>query len=333
MKKILLYDNTCQPVIAADHWRHIVDEHFDHEFFDPDRSYDRSRTLVCIPYQGAPEWALRMHEQGFKTVIDNLEEPRERYTVSQDYDRLDPCGVHEIQCDDFFWYNEHLWLAYLSDRGSWTQHRPCRTYRRLAWMPMRLARWHRDQIWQAMAPWRNEFYCSYVERGHTLPDDVRAQDHDIDQHYVNPLWIDDTWFTIAVETMIDEYDSRQWGAHHATMGYRGPWPFITEKTYKPIYMQHPFMVYGHSNTLTRLRELGFVTFDNLFDESYDVKHANKPEILVKNVAGFDRSAAGYDALTLEKIAHNHAWFFRRDVVQHGIRTGIIEPLMEYAEQA
>ena len=330
MKKILLYDEIYRPTIGADHWRGVLDRYFDHELFDPERSYDRSRTLVCIPYQGAPEWALRMHEQGFKTVIDNLEEPRERFTVSQDYDRLDLCRVHEMQCDDFFWYNEHLWLTFCSDLETWTPHQPNRTHRRLAWMPMRLIKWHRDQIWQAMAPWRNDFYCSYVERGHTLPHDRPGPD--IDQHYVNPLWIDDSWFTIAVETMIDEYDSGQWGAHHATMNYRGPWPFITEKTYKPIYMQHPFMVYGHSNTLARLRELGFVTFDNLFNEAYDLKHTNKLDILAKNVSEFDRSATGYDALTQEKIAHNHARFFNRDAVQHGLVSGIIEPLMQYAEQ-
>jgi len=45
--------------------------------------------------------------------------------------------------------------------------------------------------------------------------------------------------------------------------------FISEKTWKPIYAMHPFMVLGHKGTLSRLHEMGYKTFDGLIDESYD----------------------------------------------------------------
>jgi hypothetical protein len=45
--------------------------------------------------------------------------------------------------------------------------------------------------------------------------------------------------------------------------------FITEKTIRPIIYYHPFIVWGNPNTLKRLRELGFETFPEFFDESYD----------------------------------------------------------------
>lgn len=45
--------------------------------------------------------------------------------------------------------------------------------------------------------------------------------------------------------------------------------FISEKTWKPIYAMHPFMVLGHKGTLARLHEMGYKTFDGLIDESYD----------------------------------------------------------------
>ena len=44
---------------------------------------------------------------------------------------------------------------------------------------------------------------------------------------------------------------------------------ITEKTVKPISMLHPFMVLTSYNYLKRLHNLGFKTFGEFFDESYD----------------------------------------------------------------
>lgn len=45
--------------------------------------------------------------------------------------------------------------------------------------------------------------------------------------------------------------------------------FITEKTTKPIMFKMPFMVVSNPGYLKCLRNLGFVTFPELFDESYD----------------------------------------------------------------
>jgi hypothetical protein len=45
--------------------------------------------------------------------------------------------------------------------------------------------------------------------------------------------------------------------------------FISEKTYKPIYLCQPFIVFGNPFTLNKLHELGYKTFDRWWDESYD----------------------------------------------------------------
>ena len=45
--------------------------------------------------------------------------------------------------------------------------------------------------------------------------------------------------------------------------------FITEKTFKPMLQLQPFMIQGNRHTLKRLREYGFHTFPELWDESYD----------------------------------------------------------------
>ena len=45
--------------------------------------------------------------------------------------------------------------------------------------------------------------------------------------------------------------------------------FLTEKTFKPIALSMPFIVIGNPYILKRLRNLGYKTFDTLWDESYD----------------------------------------------------------------
>ena len=45
--------------------------------------------------------------------------------------------------------------------------------------------------------------------------------------------------------------------------------FMTEKIWKPIIAQHIFVVHGNYLYLEKLREIGFKTFRNYFDESYD----------------------------------------------------------------
>jgi hypothetical protein len=45
--------------------------------------------------------------------------------------------------------------------------------------------------------------------------------------------------------------------------------FFTEKIYKPILIGHPFLLMGAPNQLAKLREFGFKTFNQWWDESYD----------------------------------------------------------------
>ena len=45
--------------------------------------------------------------------------------------------------------------------------------------------------------------------------------------------------------------------------------FISEKTWKPIMMGHPFLILGNKGTLKYLKSLGYKTFDRWFNEDYD----------------------------------------------------------------
>jgi hypothetical protein len=45
--------------------------------------------------------------------------------------------------------------------------------------------------------------------------------------------------------------------------------YFTEKITKPLYYGHPFILIGFPNSLKFLKEMGFKTYDDIFDESYD----------------------------------------------------------------
>jgi len=45
--------------------------------------------------------------------------------------------------------------------------------------------------------------------------------------------------------------------------------YFSEKTFKPIFRMHPFLLISSPNSLKRLKELGYQTFDKWWDESYD----------------------------------------------------------------
>jgi hypothetical protein len=61
--------------------------------------------------------------------------------------------------------------------------------------------------------------------------------------------------------------------------------YITEKTFKPIIFGLPFLLLGNPYSLKYLKHLGFKTFDQVFDESYDSETVfyDRANILFENV--------------------------------------------------
>ena len=45
--------------------------------------------------------------------------------------------------------------------------------------------------------------------------------------------------------------------------------FFSEKTFRPIYVLQPFVILGNPGSLKKLKEMGYKTFSNWWDESYD----------------------------------------------------------------
>lgn len=75
---------------------------------------------------------------------------------------------------------------------------------------------------------------------------------------VNNAHYTQTHFSVVSET---------YGRSDALTGVDNP--MITEKTMKAIAMRHPFMIMGEPYSLRLLKTLGFLSYEELFDESYD----------------------------------------------------------------
>jgi hypothetical protein len=107
-------------------------------------------------------------------------------------------------------------------------------------------------------------------------------------------------------------------------------PFVTEKSFKPMAFQHPYQIQAAPGTLQYIQAQGFVTYDNMFDESYDqLAGAKRLTKIQQNLREFKTEP--YTAETLKRIEHNRARFFNHAVVSQRIQEEIINPLLAYAE--
>jgi hypothetical protein len=158
-------------------------------------------------------------------------------------------------------------------------------------MPInRYKSWRRDLVLCLNKHLHNAIY-SEVYNSKYLPNDCNLEN--FSDRYFNPSWYDATHYTIVAETNI--YNDSI---------------FITEKTYKPIQYFHPFLIVGSKNSLEFLKNNGFVTYENLFDESYDCVDdiKSKLKIIENNVLNYNYDK-NYDKLTKEKLNHNFYHFY------------------------
>jgi hypothetical protein len=90
---------------------------------------------------------------------------------------------------------------------------------------------------------------------------------------------------------------------------------ITEKTFKPMVMKQPFIIFAGPGTLQYLKNYGFRTFDCVWDESYDLEPDHDIRLgkiikLIKDLSG--KSSNEFQAI-IDRchsiIEYNHKYFF------------------------
>lgn len=298
MKKINLLVSESDMNSFCSVWLQPSLKDFNIVYYDKNTTYDKKSTVLVVGCLLESEWYKPLYNDGYKMIIDNLWELPKTYDLD----------AHVCTNSNWFWYNESLWYSH----RKLNEYTPNRSYTQKAFVPMNLQKPFRDRLFDIINKNKDQFLFSYRARDFYLPNDDKSQEW---QRFFNADWYDNTFFSVVAETIIDNNLP----------------VFITEKTFKPIAFYHPFMILGQNNVLNRLKLLGFQTYENLFDESYDTADSldDKLKIIENNISQFDKKS--HDAVTLQKLQHNHSLFFDKKLVLDKLQKEIIEPIIDYAE--
>jgi hypothetical protein len=111
--------------------------------------------------------------------------------------------------------------------------------------------------------------------------------------------------------------------------------FMTEKIWKPILAQHFFVVHGNYLYLQKLREMGFKTFNNYFEEAYDLDRDPNMRIdTIVDVCDRLRDAPWQDiylqSQALRKYNFNH--FFNQEKLSEEINK-TLNLFLEFADSS
>lgn len=161
------------------------------------------------------------------------------------------------------------------------------------------ARWWRQALLQFLCHENmlSDFYFSY--HGRPMEPHTLRQQYDINNGVIGPTWfnegldLDALFHQLPLRTHVPDpfqyYDAdgafhRRQSAEHGSVKY---WqnsfasvvcetvfgdnndPMITEKTLKPLAYGQPFLMVACNGVLALLHDLGFQTFADVIDESYD----------------------------------------------------------------
>lgn len=276
----------------------ILHDFFKVIFIEDYPTYDKSNTVVMCA-ANEPDWVRPFQDQNYKIITEHLWNSGPANSLNNSM---------LLTNKNWFWYSESL---YYISKGQ-QNYIPNKTYKKLALMPLWNYNPFRDQLVNSIADLLDNFIYSYVDKGIYLPDDdVFSSSR---YNHFNPSWYNDTYFSIVAETRVDtEYF------------------FISEKTYKPLAFYHPFVILGQSGILQHLRDNGFETYENLFDETYDISidFNVRFEKVISCIRNYNNIP--YDQITLDKLQHNHDLFFDRGIVMDRLTKEIINPIFEYFE--
>jgi hypothetical protein len=307
IKPTILYHIEEHSNLTACFLEPIWKEFFDIAPIDPLEDYDPKTCVLWVKHLRTNDWHLSWASKGYKIIIDHFWDSATN--LQPDINS----NILTMRMPNWSWFNESLWYQSLGYQNY--QRRAEKKYCFL--MLMRKVTKHRDMIWKKSNSVISTGLCSYVHRGVTVPGDIDTTDvrH---QRFINSQWYNSTQFSIAVDSTIDE-------PH-----------FVSEKIFRPMAFQHPFVIWGICNSLTYLKSLGFETFDHVIDESYDnepvhIQRLEKIITVVKElIKDFKDGDLFGDAISREKIHHNFYRFYHPDVRKWFIQDAVM-PILEFVE--
>jgi len=199
------------------------------------------------------------------------------------------------------------------------------------------ADWSRQALMQFLVKFNllDDFYFSYWCHA--------KSDHDMKSIYniVNKT-IGDTWFNkdldleklyqmLPIKIPMDQFDGTNEGLFAKTLIYQKTFAsfvnetytsenfnvHFTEKLMKPLANGHPFLLFSSAGALDALRKLGFQTFEDVIDESYDL--IQSPQLRFEQLLRESQRLCNFDLTELKKIKHhlwprikhNYEWFWNQ----------------------
>jgi hypothetical protein len=97
-------------------------------------------------------------------------------------------------------------------------------------------------------------------------------------------------------------------------------------------MQHPFILLGAPNSLDMLKKHGFLTYDNIFDESYDTVNDQEKRIQSVYEQVSNIKIRKYDQETFNRIQYNRERFYNLSLIKERFFHDIVEPMLEFAHE-
>jgi len=268
--------------------------------------YDKKYTLIASSFLHNNEWYKSWTGRGYRWLQDHLWDSG----VNELSEASDSTLV--LRARDWVYITQSLWYQ----EFGYDQIEYAPSYEKFFLMLLRISKPHRDNLVIAADQFLNDSLYSYVDHGVYLDNDF-DRTSPLYANLINPDWYSKTCFSLTAETKVDTD------------------LFISEKSFKPLAMFHPTIIYSTPNTLSYLHTLGFETFDHIIDESYD----NEPDEYVrlgkivvevgKLYLMYKQGMLFRDAITQQKLMHNHNRFYDFAHVKQLFKEQIADQVMEY----
>ena len=267
-----------------------------------------------------------LHAQGFKFIIATPWESKENIQNGDVYPR-----TNDLKCDALDWTGGTSWFwsyMYMKHRNNnfrFNHELKTKDFLYLNKFP----RNHRKVLYDSLRKdglLENSIYSFLglddpvrIEREYELPwvDPKNYPKYGMDQDLYE-LPYNDSAISIVSETNDNDFDV-----------------FMTEKIWKPIIAQHVFVVHGNYLYLQKLREMGFKTFGNWFNESYDLEGDSQKKIekivkLCKDLKQKNHQDLYLQTKSLRK--HNYDHFFNAEKLSLEINK-TVKLFLEFADRS
>jgi hypothetical protein len=289
----------------------LWDMYFNREPIDFTRTYDSNTHILTVNHlQKDEDWYKIYLDCGFRLIVDNMWDNH-----TQTFSTIDG-PILTLRAPNWAWFNEALNYIDLGYNNITVNSNPTKFFLML----MRLKRAHRDQLLSRTQPYLLDSLYSYTSQGIMMDDDMIING-DVEQRYINPAWYESTSFSMVAESNLTSPT------------------FMSEKTFKPIAFEQPFIVWGSPGTLDYLHRSGFETFNHVIDETYDTINNNSQrlDVIINLVDSmfvkFKQGKSLFtDAVTQQKLKHNRAHFYNQKLLSTMFTEEAVNPILEFIEQ-